>query len=79
MTASSSTPVQALHDRPPRPIAAALFTIQTAVLQYVSIKYSEQMAEAGIEPSVESVGESYNNALAKTINGLCKAELRHRR
>lgn len=33
----------------------------------------------GIEPSVGSVGDSYDNALAEAINGLCKAELIHRR
>ena len=42
--------------------------------QYVSIKYTERLAEAGIEPSVGSVGDSYDNALAETINGLYKAE-----
>jgi hypothetical protein len=47
--------------------------------QYVSIKYTERLAEAGIEPSVGSVGDSYDNALAETINGLYKAELIHRR
>ena len=47
--------------------------------QYVSIKYSERLAEAGIEPSVGSKGDSYDNALAETINGLHKAELIHRR
>ncbi|MGX9219449.1 IS3 family transposase [Massilia varians] len=47
--------------------------------QYVSIKYSERLAEAGIEPSVGSKGDSYDNALAETINGLYKAELIHRR
>jgi putative transposase len=47
--------------------------------QYVSIRYSERLAEAGIEPSVGSKGDSYDNALAKTINGLYKAELIHRR
>jgi putative transposase len=47
--------------------------------QYVSIKYSERLAEAGIEPSVGSRGDSYDNALAETINGLYKAELIHRR
>ncbi|MGF7152127.1 transposase InsO family protein [Sphingomonas zeicaulis] len=46
--------------------------------QYVSIKYTERLAEAGIEPSVGSVGDSYDNALAKTINGLYKAEVIHR-
>ena len=47
--------------------------------QYVSIRYTERLAEAGIEPSVGSRGDSYDNALAETINGLHKAELIHRR
>ena len=45
----------------------------------MSIKYTERLAEAGIEPSVGSVGDSYDNALAETINGLYKAEVIHRR
>ena len=47
--------------------------------QYVSIRYSERLSEAGIEPSVGSTGDSYDNALAETINGLFKAEIIHRR
>ena len=47
--------------------------------QYVSIKYTERLAEAGLVPSVGSVGDSYDNALAETINGLYKAEVIHRR
>jgi Integrase core domain len=47
--------------------------------QYVSIRYTERLAEAGIEPSVGSVGDSYDNALAETINGLFKAEVIRRR
>jgi len=47
--------------------------------QYVSIRYTERLAEASIEPSVGSKGDSYDNALAETINGLYKAELIHRR
>jgi putative transposase len=47
--------------------------------QYVFIRYTERLAAAGIEPSVGSVGNSYDNALAETINGLYKAELIHRR
>ncbi len=47
--------------------------------QYVSIKYTERLVEAGVEPSVGSVGDSYDNALAETINGLYKAEVIHRR
>src|SRR3954468_1517231 len=46
--------------------------------QYVSIKYTERLAKAGVEPSVGSVGDSYDNALAETINGLYKAEVIHR-
>jgi putative transposase len=43
--------------------------------QYTSLKYGERLAEAGIRPSVGSVGDSYDNALAETINGLFKTEL----
>ena len=45
----------------------------------MSIRYSEKLAEAGIGPSVGSTGDSYDNALAETINGLFKAEIIHRR
>ena len=44
-------------------------------VQYVSIRYTERLAEAGIEPSVGSVGDSYDNALAETIIGLYKTEI----
>jgi putative transposase len=47
-------------------------------VQYVSIRYTDRLVEAGIEPSVGSVGDSYDNALAETINGLYKAEVIHR-
>jgi putative transposase len=47
--------------------------------QYVSIRYTERLAESGIEPSVGSVGGAYNNALAETINGLHKTEVIRRR
>jgi len=43
--------------------------------QYLSIRYTERLAEAGIDSSVGSVGDSYDNALAETINGLFKAEV----
>ena len=43
------------------------------------MKHSERLAEAGIEPSVGGVGDSYDNALAGTINGLYEAEVIHRR
>jgi transposase InsO family protein len=48
-------------------------------VQYVSIRYTERLADAGIESSVGSVGDSYDNALAETINGLYKAKVIHRR
>ena len=44
-------------------------------VQYVSIKYTERLVDAGLVPSVGSVGDSYDNALAETINGLYKAEV----
>jgi transposase InsO family protein len=47
--------------------------------QYVSIRYTERLAEAGVESSVGSRGDSYDNALAETINGLYKTELIHKR
>ena len=40
--------------------------------QYTSIRFTERLAEAGIQPSVAAVGSSYDNALAETINGLYK-------
>jgi transposase InsO family protein len=45
--------------------------------QYLSIRYSERLGEAGVEPSVGNIGDSYDNALAETINGLYKTELIH--
>jgi len=69
---------QALHDR--RPVhGGGLVHHSDRGVQYVSIRYSERLGEAGIEPSVGSVGDSYDNALAETINGLYKAEVIHRR
>ncbi len=69
---------QALCER--RPVkGAGLVHHSDRGVQYVSIKYTERLAEAGIEPSVGSVGDSYDNALAETINGLYKAEVIHRR
>jgi transposase InsO family protein len=69
---------QALHAR--RPVSGSgLVHHSDRGSQYVSIKYTERLAEAGLEPSVGSVGDSYDNALAETINGLYKAEVVHRR
>lgn len=68
---------QALYAR--QPDRDALIHHSDRESQYVSIRYTERLAEAGIEPSVGSKGDSYDNALAETINGLYKAELIHRR
>ena len=69
---------QALYDRQPERTDALVHHSDRGS-QYVSIRYTERIAEAGIEPSVGSRGDSYDNALAETINGLYKAELIHRR
>jgi len=69
---------QALYER--RPVQdAGLVHHSDRGSQYVSIKYTERLAEAGIEPSVGSVGDSYDNALAETVIGLFKTEVIHRR
>jgi len=69
---------QALCDR--RPIRkGGLVHHSDRGVQYVSIRYPERLLDAGIAPSVGSVGDSYDNALAETVNGLFKAELIHRR
>jgi transposase InsO family protein len=47
--------------------------------QYLSIRYTDRLAEARVEPSVGSIAHSYDNALAETIIGLYKTELIHRR
>jgi transposase InsO family protein len=44
-------------------------------VQYVSITYTRRLADAGIEPSVGSVGDSFDNALAETVIGLFKTEV----
>ena len=67
---------QAVHQRQP---GSGLVHHSDRGSQYLSIRYTERLAEAGIEPSVGSVGDSYDNALAETINGLFKAEVIHRR
>ena len=69
---------QALYERRP-PVGKRLVAHSDRGSQYTSIRYTERLAEAGIEPSVGSVGDSYDNALAETINGLYKAEVIHRR
>ena len=69
---------QALYARQPQQ-GDALIHHSDRGSQYLSIRYTERLTEAGIEPSVGSKGDSYDNALAETINGLYQAELIHRR
>mgnify|MGYP002716977331 CR=1 FL=1 len=69
---------QALHDRRPAK-GSGLIHHSDRGSQYISIRYTEHLAEAGVEPSVGSVGDSYDNALAETINGLYKTEVIRRR
>ena len=69
---------QALYDRQPEQTDGLVHHSDRGS-QYLSIRYTERLAEAGIEPSVGSRGDSYDNALAETINGLYKAEVIHRR
>jgi transposase InsO family protein len=69
---------QAIHQR--RPVkGAGLVAHSDRGSQYLAIRYTQRLAEAGIEPSVGSVGDSFDNALAETINGLYKTEVIHRR
>jgi transposase InsO family protein len=67
---------QALYDRPR---SAPLVHHSDRGVQYLSIRYTERLAAAGIEPSVGSTGDSYDNALAETVIGLFKTEEIYRR
>ena len=75
---------QALHERKPgcgcEPGGGAgrLIHHSDRGVQYVSIKYTDRLNDAGLIPSVGSVGDSYDNALAETIHGLYKAEVIYR-
>jgi transposase InsO family protein len=69
---------QALYDRPRRDGTSLVHHSDRGV-QYLSIRYTERLAEAGIEPSVGSTGDSYDNALAETVIGLYKTEEIRRR
>ena len=69
---------QALHQR--RPVRDdGLVHHSDRGSHYLALRYTDRLAEAGVQPSVGSVGDSYDNALAETINGLFKAEVIHRR
>ena len=65
---------QALYDRQKSETEELIHHSDRGV-QYLSIRYAERLQETGIEPSVGSVGDSYDNALAETINGLYKTEV----
>jgi putative transposase len=68
---------QALCDRPVGDSERLVHHSDRGV-QYLSIRYTERLAEAGIEPSVGSKGDSYDNAMAESVIGLFKAEVIHR-
>ena len=67
---------QALHERQP---GEGLIHHSDHGSQYLCIRYTDRLLGAGVQPSAGSVGDSYDNALAETINGLYKAEVIHRR
>jgi transposase InsO family protein len=67
---------QALHQRSP---SEALVHHSDRGSQYLSIRYTDRLLEAGIEPSVGSVGDSYDNAMAESVIGLYKTEVIRRR
>jgi transposase InsO family protein len=69
---------QAIYDRPFADAEAPIHHSDRGT-QYLSIRYTERLTEAGIEPSVGSVGDSYDNALAESVIGLFKAEVIRRR
>ena len=68
---------QALHER--RTPRDGLIHHSDRGVQYLSLRYTERLAQRGIAPSVGSVGDSYDNALAESIIGLYKTELIARR
>jgi putative transposase len=65
---------QAIHARRPGPEDGLIHHSDRGV-QYLAMNYTQRLAEADLVPSVGSVGDSYDNALAETINGLYKAEV----
>jgi putative transposase len=69
---------QAIHDRQPAGTGGLIHHSDRGG-QYLAIRYTERLAEAGIEPSVGSVGDSFDNALAETVIGLFKTEVIRRR
>ncbi|BAQ50040.1 integrase catalytic region (plasmid) [Methylobacterium aquaticum] len=69
---------QALHERRPGQ-GSGLVHHSDRGSEYLDLRYTARLVGASIEPSVGSVGDSYDNAQAETINGLFKAEVIHRR
>jgi transposase InsO family protein len=69
---------QAIYDRSHEEIEGLVHHSDRGV-QYLSIRYTERLVEAGIEPSVGSVGDSYDNAMAESVIGLFKTEVIRRR
>ena len=69
---------QAIHQRQPAK-GAGLVAHSDRGSQYLAIRYTERLAKAGIEPSVGSVGDAFDNALAETVIGLFKTEVIRRR
>ena len=69
---------QALYDRPIAESSRLIHHSDRGV-QYLSIRYTERLAAAGIEPSVGSTSDSYDNALAECVIGLYKTEVIRRR
>lgn len=67
---------QASHDRREVPLSRLILHSESRN-QHLLMKRTERLTEAGIEPSVGSVGDSYADAPAETISGLCKAEMIH--
>ena len=79
MPASSLDALEQALSRSRRPAQARLVHHSDRGGQYISIRYTARLAEAGVEPSVGSVSDSTRYVLAETINGLYKAEVIHRR
>lgn len=80
-TAHAGFVLDALEAGPARPGPCMAVDWSTTATEAANTppKYTERLAEASIEPLVGSVGNSYDNALAETINGLYRAEVIHRR
>jgi putative transposase len=70
---------QAVYDRLEGPAAGGLTAHSDAGTQYTAMRYTDRLAEAGIAPSIGSVGDSFDNAMAESIIGLYKAEVINRR